>query len=136
MQSLDPGLPSDMEQVPDAARIWPCCGRGWQLHLQRQFHHSQGISKCHGSALKRQEKANPPTPPTSPQTKLYHLRSSHAHTQQGPEHKHRPVVHNDYLVYRLTTTSSYTVVSRTAHGQGHSPTGLLGQDSRTHTHRL
>ena len=77
-----------------------------------------------------------PTPPTSPQTKVYHLRSSHAHTQQGPEHKHRPVVHNDYLVYRLTTTSSYTVISRTAHGQGHSPTVLLGQDSRTHTHRL
>lgn len=78
-------------------------------------------------------KGQPPTPPTSPQTKLYHLRSSHAHTQQGPEHKHRPVVHNDYLVYRLTTTSSYTVVSRTAHRQGHSPTVLLGQDSTTHT---
>ena len=78
-------------------------------------------------------KGQPPTPPTSPQTKLYHLSSSHAHTQQGPEHKHRPVVHNDYYEYRLTTTSSYTVVSRTAHRQGHSPTVRLGQDSRTHT---
>ena len=126
----DPGLPSDMVQVTDAARIWHCCGSGWQLQLQLQFRHSQGISIHHGYALKRQEKANPPHSPSFPTN---NLRSSHIRTQQGPGYKHRPVVHIQYYVYRLTQTSKYTVVSHTAHRQGHSPTVLLVQDSRTRT---